>query len=90
MPAAQIHPIDEKLTDHDITRSRPHRAGRGGAAAGPQAWDELMRRYGGLVKAVVRRYRLQEADAADAVQGTWCRAVEQLDTVRDRSGSAPG
>jgi RNA polymerase sigma factor (sigma-70 family) len=47
------------------------------------AWDELMRRYGGLVRGVVARYRLQEADAADAVQNTWLRAVEQLDALRD-------
>lgn len=56
------------------------------AAAGrreQQAWNELMRRYGGLVRSVVGRYRLQEADAADAVQSTWCTAVEQLGSVRD-------
>ena len=49
----------------------------------PQAWNELMYRYGGLVRGVTSRYRLQEADAADAIQGTWLRAVEQLHTLRD-------
>ncbi len=49
----------------------------------PRAWDELIGRYGGLVRAVVGRYRLQPADAADAVQNTWCKAVEQLAAVRD-------
>jgi RNA polymerase sigma factor (sigma-70 family) len=49
----------------------------------PQAWDELMFRYGGMVRGVTGRYRMQEADAADAVQSTWLRAVEQLHTLRD-------
>jgi RNA polymerase sigma factor (sigma-70 family) len=49
----------------------------------PLAWEELVARYGGLVRGVVAAYRLQEADAADAVQNTWLRAVERLDTIRD-------
>lgn len=49
----------------------------------PRAWDELIFRYGGMVRGVTGRYRLQEADAADAVQSTWLRAVEQLHTLRD-------
>ena len=49
----------------------------------PGAWDELVSRYGGLVRRVVATYRLQQADAADAVQNTWVRALERLHTVRD-------
>lgn len=47
------------------------------------AWEELVTRYGGLVRRVVSTYRLQQADAADAVQNTWLRALERLDSVRD-------
>jgi RNA polymerase sigma factor (sigma-70 family) len=47
------------------------------------AWEELMARYGGMVRGVVASFRLQDADAADAVQMTWLRAVERLDSVRD-------
>jgi RNA polymerase sigma factor (sigma-70 family) len=47
------------------------------------AWEELVARYQGLVRAVVGSFRLQEADVADAVQSTWLRALERLDTVRD-------
>ena len=47
------------------------------------AWEELVARYQGLVRAVVGSFRLQEADVADAVQNTWLRALERLDTVRD-------
>jgi RNA polymerase sigma factor (sigma-70 family) len=49
----------------------------------PGAWQELVSRYECLVRAVVGSYRLQEADAADAVQNTWLRALERLDSVRD-------
>ena len=83
MPAAQIHPIDEELTDHDISRTGLTELVEAARRRDSRAWEELMRRYGGLVKAVVRRYRLQDADAADAVQSTWCKAVEQLDAVRE-------
>lgn len=49
----------------------------------PGAWRELTVRYDGLVRAVVGSFRLQEADFADAVQNTWLRALERIDTVRD-------
>jgi RNA polymerase sigma factor (sigma-70 family) len=49
----------------------------------PGAWGELVSRYEGLVRGVVGSYRLQEADVADAVQNTWLRAFQRLDTVRD-------
>jgi RNA polymerase sigma factor (sigma-70 family) len=54
------------------------------ATAGDQrAWQEIMIRYGGLVRAVVGSFRLQEADAADTVQNVWVRAWERLDSVRE-------
>jgi RNA polymerase sigma factor (sigma-70 family) len=53
------------------------------AQAGDQrAWPEIMARFGGLVRTVVGSFRLQDADAADAIQNTWLRAVERLHTVR--------
>ena len=54
-------------------------AGRGD----DRAWAEIVRRYGGLVTATVRTFRLQEADAADAEQRTWLRLVEHHRGVRD-------
>ena len=47
------------------------------------AWTEIVDRYGGLVCAVVRSYRLQDADARDAEQRTWLRLVEHCASVRD-------
>lgn len=52
-------------------------------AGDERSWEELMARYGGLVRSVTAAFRLQEADAADVVQSTWMRAVEQLRALRD-------
>jgi RNA polymerase sigma factor (sigma-70 family) len=40
-----------------------------------------MRRYSGLVVAKVRAFRLQDADALDAVQTTWLRLAENLHRI---------
>ncbi|MGH3697138.1 MAG: Rv2175c family DNA-binding protein [Pseudonocardiaceae bacterium] len=48
----------------------------------PAAWDEIVRRYGVLVSMVVRSFRLQEADALDAMQMTWLRLAEIADRVQ--------
>jgi RNA polymerase sigma factor (sigma-70 family) len=48
-----------------------------------QAWGEIVVRYGDLVRATVAGFRLQQADAADAVQNTWLRALERIGTVRE-------
>jgi RNA polymerase sigma factor (sigma-70 family) len=54
------------------------------AADGDSAsWDRLVERYTALVWSVVRAHRLSGADAADAVQTTWLRAVEHLDRLRE-------
>lgn len=49
----------------------------------PLAWEELVRRYSRLVRSTVASFRLQEADAEDAVQNTWLRVMERMDTIRD-------
>jgi DNA-directed RNA polymerase specialized sigma24 family protein len=49
----------------------------------PTAWAEVVARYEGMVRGVVSCYRLQDADAADAMQMTWLRAFERLDRLRD-------
>jgi RNA polymerase sigma factor (sigma-70 family) len=40
------------------------------------AWEEILCRYGGLVSATVGSFRLQDADARDAVQMTWLRLAD--------------
>lgn len=48
----------------------------------PAAWEEVVRRYGKLVSATVRSFRLQETDALDAVQMTWLRLIENAHRVK--------
>ncbi|MGI5177266.1 RNA polymerase sigma factor [Dactylosporangium sp. CA-152071] len=57
------------------------------AADGDQrAWDALVARYSGLVWAVARGFRFNEADASDVFQATWFRLVEKLGQIRDGDG----
>lgn len=54
------------------------------SAEGDQvAWGRLVTRFTPLLWAVARAHRLSDADAADAVQGTWLRLVENLGRIRD-------
>ncbi|MGH3856002.1 MAG: RNA polymerase sigma factor [Pseudonocardiaceae bacterium] len=46
------------------------------------AWDEILHRYSKLVAKTVRSFRLQEADALDAIQMTWLRLAENADRVQ--------
>lgn len=54
------------------------------AAAGDRvAWDRLVDRFSGLLWSVALSYRLSQADAADVLQTTWLRLLENLDRLRD-------
>jgi RNA polymerase sigma factor (sigma-70 family) len=56
---------------------------RAAARGDEQAWDALIERYGPLVMAVIRRFALSRADAADVNQTVWLRLVEHLDRIRE-------
>jgi RNA polymerase sigma factor (sigma-70 family) len=47
------------------------------------AWDALVGDYNNLVWSIARGYRLETADAHDAVQMTWLRLVENLNRIKD-------
>ncbi|NEA30700.1 sigma-70 family RNA polymerase sigma factor [Streptomyces sp. SID13031] len=51
-------------------------------AADPVAWATLTDRYTKLLWFIARGMRLNSEDAADAIQTTWLRLVERIDTVR--------
>ncbi|WP_329051409.1 sigma-70 family RNA polymerase sigma factor [Amycolatopsis sp. NBC_01488] len=54
------------------------------AAHGDQAaWDALVDRYASLLWAIARGHRLADADAADVVQTTWLKLVENLGRIKD-------
>lgn len=48
-----------------------------------QAWEALVDRYSGLLWNTTRQYRLSHQDAADVVQATWLRLLENLDRIGD-------
>jgi RNA polymerase sigma factor (sigma-70 family) len=61
-----------------------HRALLSAASGGDQgAWDVLVAQYNSLLWSIARGYRLDTADAADAVQTTWLRLVEHIDRIAD-------
>ncbi|MCA2218969.1 RNA polymerase sigma factor [Jidongwangia harbinensis] len=47
------------------------------------AWEELVRRFAGLVAFVIRHYRLSPADTQDVGQLVWLRLVEHLGQIRE-------
>jgi RNA polymerase sigma factor (sigma-70 family) len=53
------------------------------------AWNELVRRFAGLVTYVIRHYRLTQADAQDVSQLVWLRLIEHLGQIREPS-ALPG
>ena len=56
-----------------------HRAAEGD----PAAWNAIVDEYAGLLWSVVRGFRLNEAQAADAVQTTWLRLVQHVADLRE-------
>ncbi len=60
------------------------------ARAGRQpAWDEIVRRFTGLLWGVARAHRIESHLAADVVQRTWLRLVESLDRI-EQPEALPG
>lgn len=51
-------------------------------SADPAAWGMLTDRYTNLLWFIARGMRLNQEDAADAIQTTWLHLVERIDTVR--------
>jgi RNA polymerase sigma factor (sigma-70 family) len=45
------------------------------------AWEELVARFGGMIAATGRRYRLTPSDVAELQQTTWLRLVENLHRI---------
>lgn len=54
-----------------------------------QAWAALLERYGRLIDAVIRRYRLADDDHADVFQDVCVAIWRDLPNVRDRDRLGP-
>jgi RNA polymerase sigma factor (sigma-70 family) len=61
---------------------------RQAAQGNPAAWQEIIGRYSGLISAKIRTFRLQDADALDAMQLTWLQLAENIHRIQhpDRLG----
>ena len=53
------------------------------ASGDPAAWQELVRRFSGMVWSITRAYRLNRADAADVSQTTWLRLAEHIGKINN-------
>jgi RNA polymerase sigma factor (sigma-70 family) len=56
---------------------------RAAAAGDPDAWEAIVRRYGGAIRAATRGFRLSPADADDVMQTTWMRLLRSIDRLQD-------
>jgi RNA polymerase sigma factor (sigma-70 family) len=56
---------------------------RAASAGDRQAWNGLVREFGGMIWSIARGHRLRESDAADVSQATWLRLLEHLDRLHD-------
>lgn len=60
--------------DDLVTRAR---------AGESDAWQEIMSRFEGLVRATAHRYRLPATEVDDVTQTVWLRLVENIDRLRE-------
>ena len=76
---------DEDVPDSDADNEEDPISGWVLAASvgDARAWDQLVKRFAGLVWAICRAHRLSADDAADVSQLTWLRLLENLDRIRD-------
>ena len=58
-------------------------------AGDDRAWAVLVQRYGRLIDAVIRRYRLSDDDHADVFQDVCVAIWRDLPTIRDRERLGP-
>lgn len=56
---------------------------RAAADGDEQAWETLVQRFTGLIRATARAHRLSDADAVDVAQATWLRVIEHIDRLKD-------
>jgi RNA polymerase sigma factor (sigma-70 family) len=49
----------------------------------PRAWEAIVERFGGTIRAVTRGMRLSPADAEDVAQTTWLRLLQNIDRLHD-------
>jgi RNA polymerase sigma factor (sigma-70 family) len=68
----------ERLEDREVAMLVESAASGDG-----RGWDALVEEFGGMVRAIARGYRLDDADAGDVVQATWLKLVERLEGIHN-------
>ena len=68
----------DRIDDRDVARSVA-----AAASGDPTGWDALVRRFGGLIRAIAHAHGLRDAHAADVAQATWLKLLEHLEDVRE-------
>ncbi len=71
---------------HDLSLAPVVLAARAGD---PLAWEALVRRFDGTLRAIARSYRLAAADVDDVVQATWHDLVRDIHCLREPA-AVPG
>ena len=79
MPATAIRPTEAGLDAPSEIAALLQAAIEGDSSA----WTEIVVRYGRLVSTTVQSYRLQDADALDAIQMTWLRLLTKGHRIQD-------
>lgn len=87
MQVADLFGFD--TADREIDSLSVAMAVRLAAAGDKHAWNRLVDQYGKLIWSITVRFKLTESDAADVVQTTWMRLVENIDRIEqpDRVGA---
>lgn len=80
---ARTYDDGEGAINDDLNAQEPtilvHRAMEGDE----RAWEAMVARYGGLLRAIARTFRFSEVQAADAAQTTWMRLFENIGKIRE-------
>jgi RNA polymerase sigma factor (sigma-70 family) len=56
---------------------------RSAATGDSRAWERLVVEFSGLLRAIARAHRLNDADSEDVSQATWLNLLEHLDELND-------
>jgi RNA polymerase sigma factor (sigma-70 family) len=75
--------VSTQEMEHEMTPDEMSVLLEQAADGDPAAWKTIVEKYSALLWSVVRRFRLGEAQSADAVQLTWLRLVENIHRIRD-------
>lgn len=72
-----------KLGDRRLSGARLASCVAAAAAGDLRAWERLVENFSGMLWGVARAHRLNDADAAEVVQGTWVKLLDHLGNLHE-------